>query len=359
MASGVGYYSTGYFATGYWQAAYWAPTGDTGADFWAANYWQANYWATGYWRDVSSGSGDIVVTDDATLSLNTFVGSVFTGPFIQSTTPTLTLSALVPDVEVDRSITSTLASLSLTAISIGVDRSGYVLGDLDLIVSPESAITITYGVVPDEIDVSLTAFHPTTSTPNGLDIGIGNSVDLTATPYVVDAENEIDIQPTPVALTVTGYDSPAAGIGELIRVSLRSMSLAAPTHTITGVSVANIRQSATARLLVSSFTHAVSGRRGLFIPPGTWPPDISITNENAAEHPSNYEICDRTGFRVRRGELVKEWTGLRVRPDSFERRNTQDFVRGVSDEQKGSPAPEQSDRFVSEEHPGGVRASDL
>jgi hypothetical protein len=48
-----------------------------------------------------------------------------------------------------------------------------------------------------------------------------------------------------------------------------------------------------------------------------------------------------------------------VRPESFERRNIQDFVRGVGDELAGSPRPEQADRFISDEYANGVQASDL
>ena len=82
-----------------------------------------------------------------------------------------------------------------------------------------------------------------------------------------------------------------------------------------------------------------------------------ITNTNAVEIPSNYEICDRTGFRVERGQLVKQWDGLMVRPQSWEPRQPQDFVRATSDRPKGSPRPEQSDTFIQDDDQ--VQASDL
>lgn len=44
-------------------------------------------------------------------------------------------------------------------------------------------------------------------------------------------------------------------------------------------------------------------------------------------------MCDRTGFKVRARETVKEWTGRIVRTESSEPRNAQDFVRGVQDYQ--------------------------
>jgi hypothetical protein len=84
-----------------------------------------------------------------------------------------------------------------------------------------------------------------------------------------------------------------------------------------------------------------------------------VENNNAIEIQSNYEICDRTGFKVRRNGLRKEWTGVMVRPKSWERRNIQEFVRGVGDEQTGSPRPEGDDLFIDDQYPNGVQASDL
>lgn len=97
------------------------------------------------------------------------------------------------------------------------------------------------------------------------------------------------------------------------------------------------------------------------LPIPTFPPEegTGIVNEDAVPFPSNYEICDRTGFRLRRGELKEEWTGAMVDPRSWERRNVQDFVRGVGDELHGSKRPEQDDQFVTEKYPAGVQTDDL
>jgi hypothetical protein len=46
----------------------------------------------------------------------------------------------------------------------------------------------------------------------------------------------------------------------------------------------------------------------------------------------HYVICDRTGFKVRASETQREWTGARVRRQSFEARHPQDFVRGRRDD---------------------------
>ena len=81
------------------------------------------------------------------------------------------------------------------------------------------------------------------------------------------------------------------------------------------------------------------------------------TNSNATTSvPNNYEICDRTGFRVLPGELVEEWNGLKVRRKSWNRRHPQDFVRGSSEQLRGSERPEQTDRFLTTNE---VQASDL
>ena len=84
------------------------------------------------------------------------------------------------------------------------------------------------------------------------------------------------------------------------------------------------------------------------VPENTVTPAEAPVNTDATEVPSNYLICDRTGFRVTRDEgLREEWNGLKVRKDSWEPRNAQDFVRGRSDSQEGSERPEQQDVFIT------------
>ena len=57
--------------------------------------------------------------------------------------------------------------------------------------------------------------------------------------------------------------------------------------------------------------------------------------------------CDRTGYVVYASDSVQEWTGRRVRRDSFENRHPQDFVRGIPDDQTVSFArPEHPDVFL-------------
>jgi hypothetical protein len=61
----------------------------------------------------------------------------------------------------------------------------------------------------------------------------------------------------------------------------------------------------------------------------------------------HYRICDRSGFKVRASETVREWNGLIVHRDWHEERNPQDFVRGVADNQTvQDPRPEAADTFL-------------
>jgi hypothetical protein len=56
----------------------------------------------------------------------------------------------------------------------------------------------------------------------------------------------------------------------------------------------------------------------------------------------------RCGFERPRNALRKEWTGLLVCSECFDRRNVQEFVRGVPDMQAiKDPAPEPADYFLS------------
>lgn len=72
----------------------------------------------------------------------------------------------------------------------------------------------------------------------------------------------------------------------------------------------------------------------------------------------NYLICDRTGFKLRIEDgVVEEWSGMKVRKQSWERRHPQDFIRSRAESRRnGSPRPEQTDSFIADEYPNGVDA---
>jgi len=74
-----------------------------------------------------------------------------------------------------------------------------------------------------------------------------------------------------------------------------------------------------------------------------------VLNANATPEQSEYQICDRSGWRVKNNKgLVIEWTGNMVMEDWAEPRHDLDFVRGFPpDDRGGSPADEHDDVFVS------------
>lgn len=57
-------------------------------------------------------------------------------------------------------------------------------------------------------------------------------------------------------------------------------------------------------------------------------------------------IDDRSGFKVKADRTRQEWTGMIVAEESWEPRNSQDFVRGIPDKQSvENPRPEGTDNF--------------
>lgn len=69
------------------------------------------------------------------------------------------------------------------------------------------------------------------------------------------------------------------------------------------------------------------------------------------------QICEISGFKVKRSECKKTWDNHWVRKCDWEPRHPQDFVRGVVDKIKvDDPRPEGVDVFVSDNE---VLAEDL
>lgn len=59
-------------------------------------------------------------------------------------------------------------------------------------------------------------------------------------------------------------------------------------------------------------------------------------------------ICDASGFKVPLENLVKQWDGARVDRRFVDKRNPQDFVRGVRDDQSlPFSRPEAPDSFLA------------
>ena len=59
-------------------------------------------------------------------------------------------------------------------------------------------------------------------------------------------------------------------------------------------------------------------------------------------------LCDASGFTFPTEELVKQWDGARVHRRYVDRRNPQDFVTGVRDDQTLRVSrPEPADVFIT------------
>jgi hypothetical protein len=88
-----------------------------------------------------------------------------------------------------------------------------------------------------------------------------------------------------------------------------------------------------------------------------------IRNENATtDVPKNYQIDDRTGFKVKvKKPLMEEYTGVLTRPESFDKRSEQEFLRSKPERHRGAmrPEPVGNERFVEDEYPDGVTQDDL
>lgn len=82
-----------------------------------------------------------------------------------------------------------------------------------------------------------------------------------------------------------------------------------------------------------------------------------ITNSTATtDVPTNYEVCQLSGFKYKRGVLIRRWDGLWVHPDFNEPKHPQEFVRSRPEHLTGSIRPEQEDVFLTTNE---VQAEDL
>lgn len=63
--------------------------------------------------------------------------------------------------------------------------------------------------------------------------------------------------------------------------------------------------------------------------------------------PRTVAICDASGFKCYADQLVRQWDGMMVLPQFCDKRNPQDFVRGVPDNRPPAVVrPEAPDVFV-------------
>ena len=72
-----------------------------------------------------------------------------------------------------------------------------------------------------------------------------------------------------------------------------------------------------------------------------------VNADTSTAEPTNYEQCDRSGFRQWPGELIRNWDNVYTRRKSVDERHPQLMIKSVSENLKGSPSPEDNeDNFI-------------
>ena len=83
----------------------------------------------------------------------------------------------------------------------------------------------------------------------------------------------------------------------------------------------------------------------------------TVENTDATEDSGNrYNLCQRSGFKAKPGELVRDGYGSMVLPEYAEPRHPQDLIRSRPEHQTGAVRPEQDNVFLSD---GEVTADSL
>jgi hypothetical protein len=214
------------------------------------------------------------------------------------------LTGIAPSAEIDHFKTNATASL--------VIASDVVTLNITLLRDPAAgALTLT-GPAPSSVEQSI-------RTPGSGSLTLAGITPVSTVTHPT--------APSVGTLTLTGY-APILGIG---------VSVPAATLTATGL-------LPTTREPVHAATLAFSSEASLINVANS---GVDIANPDADETPSNYEICDYTGFKVKAGELVQTGYGFWTRPESYEGRHPQEFVRSRVDKMTGPQSPEPDDVFAT------------
>ena len=75
--------------------------------------------------------------------------------------------------------------------------------------------------------------------------------------------------------------------------------------------------------------------------------EASLNTIATADSGNRYNICQRTGFKQKPVQLSTEWTGSKVRTESYDKRPDQLGVRARAESLEGPKRPEPADVFVS------------
>lgn len=91
----------------------------------------------------------------------------------------------------------------------------------------------------------------------------------------------------------------------------------------------------------------------LFDENGEW--ITAWVDDNPTPIDDGWAVCDFSGFKTKPHDLVKNWDGAMVGRRFVDKRNPQDFVKGVKERPFINPRPESVDVFLE----APVRAEDL
>ena len=145
---------------------------------------------------------------------------------------------------------------------------------------------------------------------------------------------------------------------DLITIQVISISPNTGTVAISGIAPTVAVDDPTKILILQHPDVILSGKTPTISIDYVGAGETMILNPNATTDSLNrYNICSRSGFRVKPGELVKDGYGEMVRPESAEPRHMQERVKSQPESQKGALRPEplgDSERFIDVEYPNGV-----
>ena len=251
----------------------------------------------------------------------------------------------------DTAITPAIGSLAISTSDAEFENSG----DMKLIFSGSvPKITINPVGPVDSIALSITGYAPTR--PHGLQLTtftpsaeitvikpmlVGSAVFSGYIPEVViAAPPNLTISPPSVDLSFTGI-APELNQHHVIQAVLGSLSITTtppfPAKGIPIPSEVNPFGDTSATILgISSDAPTIRNSR-FGDNEGT-----AILNANAVtDSPNRYNICSRSGFRAKPGELIKDGYGDLVLPEFSEQRHPQDLLRSRTEKRvKGAIRPE-------------------
>lgn len=347
------YYGSNFWKGDFWNDDYWAEDGapTDARDYFHANFFTNNFWNDNYYLTSEIGSGDVEQANSPNLPITGFSAAAGVSLLVEPPTAAIPIGTFNPSVTLDFDTFATTASVPINGLNASVQTSGYQLGDIDLRFVPNSAIVVTYGVVATAPGIPIGPMIHTVE--DGGNVLVAAS--LAAIP--INALNtttrlDIGVEPLPVNIPINGFNT-TAGIGLQIPATSPNITITTATHTVVATPRDSSIPATSPNVPISALSAVVAGSSPE-IDTG-----IAITNLFATIDRSNYEICERSGRKVLPGTLIREWNGTMVRPESWERRHPQDFVRSRAEKLTGPERPEQDDTFIEDRYPAGVSANDL